>query len=116
MFEEILEKFTEALDKKILDTFNSLNGFKETTRINKGKGIEHIKLKLKAEINHKEVDGNKITTGLTISGSKRDIELIKEDEYGVGSKNIAPKANLLKLKNRIIIEAEKLGAKEMRSK
>jgi hypothetical protein len=89
--------------------------------------IDFVKLEFKNEVNFKKTtrDGKEIEldTSLavekkpgilvfSIKASKADILLLKEDEIGVGSKGIKPKATILKLKNSIRSYSKKLGGTE----
>jgi hypothetical protein len=87
----------------VRDEFNADKNFKKTSRDGK-----EIKLTTSLGI----YDTTKDTMEFSIEGIKGDILLLKEDEVGIGSKGIRPKASVLKLKNSLRFYAKSLGGEE----
>lgn len=104
--EKELKNRLEQAENKIIDfvkeEFNNEVNFKKTTRDKK-----EIKLNTSLEIEKK-----KGAILFSIVGTKADILLLKEDEIGVGSKGVKPKATILKLKNSIRFYSKKVGGTE----
>jgi hypothetical protein len=104
-FYEKLEKRPKEISDKIktiiAEEFLERKEFQETERIENNQ-IETKELDTKLEFKAlQNIGGVDTDIVASIVGKKESIDLIKEDERGVGSKNIEPRAGLLKWNLRI---------------
>ena len=118
-FQNLVDETKKRIEVIVEESFQNSSEFESTVRVTE-EGLKEIDLKTTL--------GEKITPIKTrslqyprnfvfsIKSTRENIKLIREDEAGVGSKNIPPRAGLLKFKNRIlfnILQSFK-GSKERR--